>query len=309
MSEAMLQEYAKKIADMKKQFLSTKNPKERTQLIKEMRILHGKALAMHNKNIASLKNGDVNEKFLEISLADSLIYLMHHDIRNCETIAFKEMSDKSGSMSLLSSATIADAETEASRAKMPGKKTQAKMDGDKLIIIGMTTDQASEYPGRSDNLLSVVRGELENQSGGNFQGLNASNCPCNGFSLTDEIDNLNTENILKLISEHNQQYGGQNASVSGSNFNVEKPTVVLFKANWCPYCKKLEPEWIKFKQMANGKIQVLELDVGRDAELAGLAKEGGAMGYPTIILFKDGEMRKIDGRDANKIAQLVGIKQ
>lgn len=78
--------------------------------------------------------------------------------------------------------------------------------------------------------------------------------------------------------------------------SVEKDaTLYLFHANWCMYCKKAMPEWVKFKNDYDGKtINGYKLimkeyecsDVEVD-EVNILMDKYDVDGYPTIVLVKD----------------------
>ena len=66
----------------------------------------------------------------------------------------------------------------------------------------------------------------------------------------------------------------------GSN----KPSLVLFHANWCGHCKKMKPEWDKFK--SENKSNVLAIDV--ESENKEVMNKHGINGFPTIKFFPNG---------------------
>ena len=75
--------------------------------------------------------------------------------------------------------------------------------------------------------------------------------------------------------------------------------VILFTANWCPYCKKIKDEKIfdTFKEENNGKIvkgyqiSVEEIDCSNDdsPEMKTKLDEFNVDGFPSIKLLKEGD--------------------
>ncbi|KAG4108636.1 thioredoxin-like protein [Neocallimastix lanati (nom. inval.)] len=71
--------------------------------------------------------------------------------------------------------------------------------------------------------------------------------------------------------------------------------MVFFGASWCPHCRHLTPDWLIFQQEANEK----ELETQFDFHIAkvecteseDICREQGLRGYPTIILFNNGEKK------------------
>jgi len=71
--------------------------------------------------------------------------------------------------------------------------------------------------------------------------------------------------------------------------------IVFFGATWCPHCRRLTPDWLIFQQEANEK----ELETQFDFHIAkvecteseDICREQGLRGYPTIILFNNGEKK------------------
>lgn len=68
-----------------------------------------------------------------------------------------------------------------------------------------------------------------------------------------------------------------------------QPVLVDFSAVWCNPCKMLDPI---VEQLANewgGKVKVVKLDVDNNPNLA---MQYQVLGVPTLMLFKDGEVRE-----------------
>ena len=63
-------------------------------------------------------------------------------------------------------------------------------------------------------------------------------------------------------------------------------TLVDFGAEWCPPCKRIEPELDVLAQELDGQLVIGKLDADENPQTV---LTYGVMGLPTLILFKDGE--------------------
>ncbi|AXI24858.1 thiol reductase thioredoxin [Methanofervidicoccus sp. A16] len=67
------------------------------------------------------------------------------------------------------------------------------------------------------------------------------------------------------------------------DLNLEgKTAIVVFHADWCKYCKDLEPT---LNQLEKEGVEVIRIDVDERRELA---EKLGIRGLPTVIYVKDG---------------------
>jgi thioredoxin 1 len=116
-------------------------------------------------------------------------------------------------------------------------------------------------------------------------------------TLTDEINNLETTEANNLVEEYDKGLKGIKASM----YDVKKPTLVRFWANWCGYSTQSKPAWDEFEKSSSiPGLQIVDLDVGNDPIKQNLAKKINVTGFPTILLFKDGKIynckeRSVDG--------------
>ena len=69
----------------------------------------------------------------------------------------------------------------------------------------------------------------------------------------------------------------------------EKPVVVDFWATWCGPCKMQAPILHEFKEEIGDKAIVAKVDID---VVEKLAIELGVMSIPTIMIFKNGELKE-----------------
>jgi thioredoxin len=82
-------------------------------------------------------------------------------------------------------------------------------------------------------------------------------------------------------------------TITKDNFETEVlksdiPVLVDFFAEWCGPCKMLAPILEQLAEEHSEKLKVVKIDVDNDAELAA---QFGVMSVPTMLFFKDGELK------------------
>ncbi len=71
--------------------------------------------------------------------------------------------------------------------------------------------------------------------------------------------------------------------------NSSMPVLVDFTADWCQPCRMIAPILQQLAGEWDGKVKVVKLDADRNPNIM---MQYGVMGIPTLILFKDGQIKE-----------------
>ena len=78
------------------------------------------------------------------------------------------------------------------------------------------------------------------------------------------------------------------ASFESDVLNAGKPVLVDYWAEWCGPCRMIAPILEEVAQTHQDKLQIAKMNVDENREIP---SKFGIRGIPTLMLFKDGELK------------------
>ncbi|CAB3289964.1 Thioredoxin [Methanocaldococcus lauensis] len=75
-----------------------------------------------------------------------------------------------------------------------------------------------------------------------------------------------------------------NENVENKKFDFNETCIVEFTAEWCGYCKKLEPT---IEELEKEGYKVIKIDIDKNRDIA---EKYGIRAMPTIFYVKDGKI-------------------
>ena len=88
--------------------------------------------------------------------------------------------------------------------------------------------------------------------------------------------------------------------------NATKPVIVDFWAEWCGPCKQIAPALEELAAEFGDAVTIAKVNIDENPETPG---KFGVRGIPTLMVFKDGELKSTKVGAAPKSALEAWIKQ
>jgi thiol-disulfide isomerase/thioredoxin len=90
--------------------------------------------------------------------------------------------------------------------------------------------------------------------------------------------------------------------VANANHNPQQVQILFFSTEWCPYCKKAQPEWDKFTKKTdvvnNYKLICTKMDCtnGDDPDVKTNIQKYDIQHYPTVKMLFKGDIIDFDSK-------------
>ena len=109
--------------------------------------------------------------------------------------------------------------------------------------------------------------------------------------------------MFKSYTNNKTAFHANRENIPKDETATKNATIMLFYADWCPYCKTAKPEWDSIKSDYDGKsingynVQFVEYNCTNEtAEISQLIEKYSIDGFPTIKLLKDNQVVEYDAK-------------
>lgn len=328
-----IKQYVNEISNLKDKFDHSHDLNEKKKYLDAIRDLHGKTRSLVLKHEIDRIN-DFQKDYKLISKNNCLISYMELCIRKCEKklrsngqegtsdeIFIPQEGSKKYtlrpkndmyelSLNLPTETTTAPIKKNGVRYDSPSstkyldelRTTNSATSDDELSVIGFAEKRGRPIQTGGDETLSGQVNGVQTTEGNNLVDEYLRNLKDlmhhNNPTLSDQINNLETTEANELVDEYDKGLKGIKASM----YDVKKPTLLRIWASWCGPSRESTPAWKEFEKSSTiPGLQIVDLDVGNDPIKQNLAKSLNVMGFPTILLFKDGKIFKCNERSVDGI--------
>lgn len=291
MEQRNMNVYTNQITKLKSEFVSLfqKDENAAVNILKKMRIIHGLAIYddVVEKNEAERRGtNELNEDVLiRLSTNSSMLHVMHSHVRQCERLAYNHKRGIAMNSLLSSDETPIFKKLESFTKD---KKYNPSLSGN--LSSNSDTHNIFEPSGSHEqntfklNVPVAVDSQHTKIQKGSGCHAKPTTTTTDSFDTTEYINNLNTTEANKLVSEFENQQTNTKTNTSDK--------LLYYWANWCPFSLKFNETWKEFIKNANAKFPNLHIqstDVGKDNKKVNEALQMGVSSYPTIVVIHNGK--------------------
>lgn len=281
-----IKSHADAVYDLKKEFISLvqnqQDEKKIVDIMKKMRSLYGSAIyydSLYKKNLIDkyVSTKPTECELINLSINSGLLHLIHEHIKQCDKIAYNFKNKLVSEEKQFDENVINEMlNKERSENKIKPVIKKVSPTTETLSIKNFNTESESES-------------KINTSDFGKRRRLSSS--PVTDINTSEFIDKITSSDAARLVSDY----------APSTEKSENSPILVYYWADWCRHSEKFNPTWEKFKNIfksqknvINEKLQIHDLNVGRDEELNSLAQKSGIVGYPAIVLFQNGNRYLLD---------------
>lgn len=292
MKTELIKEYADQVSKLGEIFIKKwKSGEENLEnLIYDMRKIHGKAIIemyleidkAYKKGIEQITPDD----YTNISTMESFLFVIHSTIRRCEKIFYGTGSKKMPLSSSTIESNVNIGPPSTSKTSVERNKSSAK--NPSCIMHRKIYQAVIREGGEKSDELSIKDTKVNSPT--TPMKHNVTPLSIGTFDTTEFVSQLTTTEAEDLYSAFKRDQ--VQTEEDRSHSWLEKPTLVNFWADWCPFSVKFKPEWDAFVKMAKEiykDINLKDLNVKKDKVLAKIAQDSGVEGYPSLVFFYKGK--------------------